>query len=94
MSQMCSQCALGDCPDKMCVTHTIKICVDCKMAPYTNQITFANKLPGLKNEIVFIEKDNFNQKAPTIRVLKINNDLFKIKERSSLLIKLITVFFF
>ena len=54
MSQMCSQCALGDCPDKMCVTHTIKICVDCKMAPYTNQITFANKLPGLKNEIVFI----------------------------------------
>ena len=52
MSQMCSQCALGDCPDKMCVTHTIKICVDCKMAPYTNQITFANKLPGLKNEIV------------------------------------------
>ena len=70
MSQMCSQCALGDFPDKMCVTHTIKICVDCKMAPYTNQITFANKLPGLKNEKGFIENDNFNQKPLLYEYLK------------------------
>jgi hypothetical protein len=48
----------------------------------------------IKNEIVFKKNDNFNQKAPTIRLLKINNDPFKIKKRSSLPIKLITLFSF
>ena len=46
----------------------------------------------IKNEKVFKKNDYFNHKAPTIRELKINNDLFKIEERSSLLIKLNTVF--
>jgi hypothetical protein len=52
-----TQCGFGECADIMCLTHTIKICTnyvkctikicfDCKIAPYTNQITFANKLPN------------------------------------------------
>ena len=45
------QCALGDCANIMCETHTIKICFDCMMAPYTNQTTFANKLPDRRRTL-------------------------------------------